>query len=178
MACQALASQANTRLKHAYVPKTWQSYRKMFCTLLTFCIYIQVDVTDICVGNVLMFLHQNGLSTGSIRNYFCGITAFLKWFDLDYQVFSNYKVSLMFKALDKTAIKPTVRSVFTLENVVALVKRDVLPYSQIYKTLYVFAYLGFLHISNCVPPSKNYFRLLNICVEEIFQLTPIPLLWY
>ena len=47
-------------------------------------------------------------------------------------------------------------------------KCDLYPFSQIYNTLYNFAYLGFLRISNIVPPSKKNFDLSkNLCRGDI-----------
>ena len=88
-ACKSLASQAQKRLRQAYTNKMWESYRRMFCTLLTFCVYIQKDVVNLCPEHVTMymeFLHQNGLALGSIRNYMCGITSVAKWLHLDVKV--------------------------------------------------------------------------------------------
>ena len=165
-ACKSLASQAQKRLRQAYTSKTWESCKRMFCTLLTFCVYIQKDVVELCPEHVTMymeFLHQNELALGSIRNYMCGITSVAKWLHLDVKIFSHHKVSLIFKALGRSVHKsPNFKAVFTVENVTEILRQcDKFPYAQVYETAYIFAYMGFLRISNCVPCSSKVF-----CVKK------------
>ena len=96
----------------------------MFFTLLTFCLYIHIDITRLSPEHVIMymeFLHQNGLAVSSKRNYVCGITSVGKWLHLDVSVFLHHKVSLMFKALGRSVPRtPAFKAVFTVENVVKI----------------------------------------------------------
>ena len=98
----------------------------MLCTLLTFCVNIQMDVTKLSPEHVTMymeFLHQNGLALGSIRNI-CGITSVAKWLHVDVRVFSHYKVALMFKALGRSVPRiPNFKAVFTVENVIEILRQ-------------------------------------------------------
>ena len=134
-ACKGLASQAQKRLRQAYTSKTWESYKRMFYTLLTFCVYVQVDIVELSPEHVTMymeFLHQNGFALGSIRNYMCGITSVAKWLHLDVKVFSHHKVSLMFKALSRSVPRsPNLKVVFTVENVIEILRQcEKFPYAQ------------------------------------------------
>ena len=71
------------------------------------------------------------------------------------------KSPLMLKALERTISKtPKFKPVFEIQQIIRIVQEcDNWPYSQVYKTLYVMAYFGFLRISNMVPVSWKMFLL-------------------
>ena len=168
-----LAQSTRKRLRYAYAEKTWNSYKRMFLTLLTFCAYIEIDVTELQVHHVTMFmeyLNQNGQSVGSIRNFIAGIVSYSKWVFLCTEIFSHHRVSLMFKALTKSIPKkPRLPVVFQTNHIFGILREcEKFPYAQIYRTLYIFANLGFLRISNCVPTSKNNFSVIkHLCRGDV-----------
>ena len=54
--------------------------------------------------------------------------------------------------------QPWFKAVFTVQHLHEILKRcDFLPCPNAYKIIYLFAYFGFLRISNLVPLSKNTF---------------------
>ena len=76
----------------------------------------------------------------------------------------------MYKALEKTVHRqPRFKAVFTVQHLYDIIKRcELFPYSNVYKTIYLFAYFGFLRISNLVPLSKNTFSIKkHLCRGDI-----------
>ena len=60
-----------------------------------------MDVTQVNVQIVLMFmkfLANNRLSVDSIRNYISAVTRYFKSFELQHEIFSHDKMSIMFRA--------------------------------------------------------------------------------
>ena len=163
----------NDRIKHAYAPKTWKSYQKMFLTFLTFCTFIHIEielVEDVHIKLFMEFLFQNSLSVGVIRNYIAGIVMYHKWFGLPFHKFHHCQVTFMFKALERsTHKKPTNRQIFQVEDVINIINACTkYPYLQVFKTIYIFAYLGFLRISNIVPSSASKFDVnKNLCRGDV-----------
>ena len=168
-----LASQVNIRIKKAYTQKTWAAYKHMFLVFLSFCCYINVDVTHVNVHIVLMFMEflaNNHLSVDSIRNYISAVTRYFKWFELQYEIFNHEKVNIMFRALQRSVSRPpSFKGIFQPQDVINIVNEcDKYPWSQMYKTIYLMAYFGFLRISNMVPVSGKQFSLKNIYVEQMY----------
>ena len=100
----------------------------------------------------------------------CGIQVFFKWFSLNTQALTHFKVSLMYKALDRSVHRnPKFKGVFTIHHLQEILHfTETLPFSNIYKTIYLFAYFGFLCISNLVPPSKKSFSLKkHLCRADV-----------
>ena len=171
--CKALASRMNSRIKFAYAPKTWKSYQKMFLTFLTFCTFLRLDVKLVEVVHIKLFmefLYQNNLSVNVIRNYIAGIVMYHKWFGLQVEKFYDYQVTQMFRAFERsTQKKPKFKQIFLVQDVIEIVKAcSRYSYPQIFKTIYIFAYLGFLRISNMVPSSVSKFDInRNLCRGDI-----------
>ena len=149
----------------------------MFVVFLAFCICTKVEIESVQVPTVLMFmeyLSQNGLSPSSIRSYMAGIIVYFKWFNLKHQVFQHFKVSLMHKALQRSVHRiPKFKAVFTIVHLKEIIQRcDTLPRSHFYKTAYLFAYFGFLRISNLVSASKNSFSVQkHLCRGDVLVNT-------
>ena len=103
-----LHSKMNTRIRHVYTEKTWKTYHRMFLIFLSFCHCLQVDVSCIEVVRVTLFMEylcQNSISVAVIRNYIAGITVYFKWLGLNHAVFAHFRISMMFKALEKSVHK-------------------------------------------------------------------------
>ena len=141
----------NCRIKFAYAPKTWKSYKKMFLIFLTFCMFLNLDiklVEMVHIKRFMEFLYQNNLSVNVIRNYIAAIVMYHKWFGLQVEKFYDYQVTLMFRALERSTQK-----IFLVQDVIEIVKAcSRYPYPQIFKTIYIFAYLGFYEFPIWCPP--------------------------
>ena len=75
---------------------------------MSFCMFMKVDVIAVEVMHVILFMEflcRNGLTVNVIRNYLAGITMFYKWLGLNFTVFSNDRVKMMFTALGKSVYK-------------------------------------------------------------------------
>ena len=97
----------------------------MFLVFLSFCWYINVDVTHVNVHIILMFMEflaNNHLSVDSIRNYISAVTRYFKWFDLQYEIFSHEKISIMFKALHRSVSRPPkFKGIFQPQDIINIV---------------------------------------------------------
>ena len=145
----------------------------MFLVFMAFCVFYDFEISQSDYNTVTMFMEflaRNRISVLSIRNYIAAITAFFKWFNLNYKIFSHHKVTLMFKALQRSVVKfRKFKAVFQIEDLYAIVtKCHAYQFAQMYKTLYLFAYFGFLRISNLVPASKNKFTMhKHLCRGDV-----------
>ena len=93
---RTLQSRVNYRIKFAYKNKTWEVYKKMLLTLLAFCVFIDIDITDIEHHTFIMFLEflvANNLKTASIYNYVSGIKTYMKWLSLPIKPLEHFRVS-------------------------------------------------------------------------------------
>ena len=116
-----LSSQVDIRIQKAYTQKTWAAYKHMFCVFLSFCCYLNVDVTETNVHLVLMFMEflaRNNMSVSSIRNYISAVLRYFKWFYLQYDVFTHDRVSMMFKALERSIHRPPkFKAIFHIQDI-------------------------------------------------------------
>ena len=115
-------------------------------------------------------LAGSNLKTGSVRNYVSAIATVLKWLNLPYQYCTHGKVSLMFRALDRSVTTvPVFKPIFHLDDIEKImIACQRLPSPQLYKTLYSFAYFGFFRISNLVPTSLKSFHVSkHLCRGDI-----------
>ena len=145
----------------------------MFLAFLAFCMFTNVEIGKVEVPTVLMFmeyLSQNGLSPSSIRSYMAGIIVYFKWFNLRHEVFYHFKVTLMYRALQRSIHRaPKFKGVFTVTHLQEIIKCcGSLPNPHFYRTAYLFAYFGFLRISNLVPSSRNTFSIKkHLCRGDV-----------
>ena len=171
--CRVLASKMNSRIKNAYAPRTWKEYKRMFLAFLTFCTFIKIDIALAQVVHITLFMEflgRNQFTVSAIRNYLAGIVMYHKWLGLSYEKFYHCRITFMLRALDKSIYKkPIFKGVFEVEDIRNILQRcHTYPFAQIYKTLYIFAFLGFLRISNLVPTSRNTFNIMkHLCRGDV-----------
>ena len=145
----------------------------MFLVFMAFCVFFDFEISQSDHNTVIMFMEflaRNKVSVLTIRNYIAAITAFFKWFNLNYKIFAHHQVTLMFKALQRSVVKfPKFKGIFQIEDLCAIISKcQFYRFPQMYKTLYLFAYFGFLRISNLVPPSRNKFVLQkHLCRGDV-----------
>ena len=153
-----------TDLHMLIVKKTWTAYNHMFRIFMAFCLLVGTDVSTFGIDVGLMFMEylaQNNLLVSTFRNYISAVTTYFKWFELDYQVLSHVKIDMMFRALERYVSKaPMFKPIFQPHDIERIVDAcDIQPFSQIFKTLYIMAYFGFLRILNLVPSSLQKFSI-------------------
>ena len=153
--CRVLATKMNSRIKHAYAPRTWKEYKRMFFIFLTFCTFIKIEIAQAQVLHSTLFMEflgQNQFTVSAIRNYLAGIVIYHKWYSLSYEKFYHCRITFMLRPLEKSIYKkPTFKGVFEVKDIRNILQRcHTYPFAQIYNTLYIFACLAFLRISNLV----------------------------
>ena len=145
----------------------------MFFVFLTFCCQIGVDVIEVNEQHAIMFMEylaNKNLAVSSIRNYVSAVVMYFKWFSLQFEIFSHHKVTMMFKALERSIKRtPKFKGIFHLQDLGNILQLcDNFPLSQMYKCLYLLAYFGFLRISNLVPSSSKKFSISkHLCRADI-----------
>ena len=169
----ALLSRVTHRLTQAYRPKTWSSYKGMFITFMAFCEFVGKSFVSIELSTVLMFIEfltYNGLRHSSILNYISAIKSQLKWFEIPDTIFDHIKVRLMLKAVNVSIRQPPkFKGIFDISSLIQIIRAfQLLPHPLVFSTLYLFAFFGFLRISNLLPPSRLSFDLSKqLCRGDI-----------
>ena len=160
----ALMARVSHRLTYSYRPKTWTSYRSMFITFMAFCEFVNTDILNLKLSTILMFIEflaYNSLKHVSILNYISAIKSQLKWFELPATIFDHDKVKHMLKAVNLSIrTPPKFKGIFDVSSLTLIIKCcDLFPHSLVFKTLYLFAFFGFLRISNLLPSSQLSFDI-------------------
>ena len=105
------------------------------------------------------FLYQNSLSPSHIANYMAALRAFHIVHSLPTSAFKNEKIPLFLKSLKIQApFSPPARSyidISTLEDI--LTQCEKLPYSAIFRPLYLLCFFSFLRLSNILPHTVKSF---------------------
>ena len=119
----------------------------MFLTYLAFCEFIAVDflAPDISIWLTFVeFLVFSGLKPAFVNNYISAIKTLFKWFNLNVAVFDHPRLKHMLRAVEVSVRRPAIqKSIFDvsmLEKIILACK--VMPLSSIFKTIYLFAFLG------------------------------------
>ena len=145
---KALSARMALRLQCAYKSKTWSSYERMFKMFLMFCEFTGVNESNYTLNTVLCFIEFlvfNGLQHGSILNYLSAIQTMFKWFALPDRHFDNIRIQLLLKAVATTVRPaPKFKGLFTVDTLKKILCVTLtLPFSRVFKTIYLFAFFGF-----------------------------------
>ena len=136
---------------------------------MMFCEFVGKDILRIDLNTSLMFIEflaYNGLKHVSILNYISAIKSQLKWLEIPSTVFDHIKVKLMLKAVAVSIRNPKFKGIFDTSTVFQIILSCfALPHPLVFKSLYLLAFLGFLRISNLLPPSELSFDLKKQLVE-------------
>ena len=146
---------------------------KICFTILAFCEFTQI-ITHPMSSQILLsfveFLAFNGLKPTSIMNYVTAVKAQYKWFNIEVHIFDHPKFKLFMKAVN-TSIRslPLYKGVFDIETLQNIIHAsDSLPFSSVFKSIYLLAFFGFLRISNMAPSSKTSFDISKqLCRGDI-----------
>ena len=171
---EVLAHRVNQRLRQAYRPKTWTTYKSMFLLFLAFCDFCNVGDHPVALATVLYFvefLAFNGLKPNSIANYLSAIKSQYVWFHLDVTIFDHAKIKLYMKAIHASVRDiPVHKGVFDVEILSKIVQAcDSFQFPSIFKSIYLLSFFGFLRISNVAPTSKSSFEITkHLCRGDFF----------
>ena len=145
----------------------------MFITYLAFCEFIAVDfqAPDFSIWlTFIEFLVFNGLKPASINNYISAIKSMFKWFNIQIGIFEHPKIKHMLNAVEVCVRHPPVqKGIFDLSILERIILAcELLPFSSIFKTIYLFAFFGFFRISNLAPSSKIEFKITkHLCRGDV-----------
>ena len=145
----------------------------MFITYLAFCEFTAVDfqALDFSIWlTFIEFLVFNGLKPASINNYISAIKSMFKWFNIPIPIFEHPKIKHMLKAVEVSVHRPPIqKGIFDLNTLEKLILAcEVLPFSSIFRTIYLFAFFGFFRISNLAPSSKLDFKITkHLCRGDV-----------
>ena len=126
------------------------------------CEFVGKNILSIEVNTVLMFIEfltYSGLKHALILNNISAIKSQLKWFEIPHPAFDHVKVKLMLKAVSVSIRNPPkFKGIFNISSLTEIIKLcDLLPHPLVFRTIYLFAFFGFLRISNLLPPSRLSF---------------------
>ena len=71
MKVKSLATRASVRLQAAFIPSTVKAYTSMFRTFMCFCVFVNLDVSNLDVDGILAYLeclNFNKVSVNMIKN--------------------------------------------------------------------------------------------------------------
>ena len=145
----------------------------MFLLYMAFCDFIASDPLNPQIFTILAFLEFlafNNLKPASILNYVSAIRSQFTWFNLDTQTLFHPKVRHMLRALELSNHSAAIqKAIFDIPTLTKIIETCLLfPFPLTFRALFLLAFLGFLRISNLVPPSKNSFDITkHLCRGDI-----------
>ena len=173
-----LASRAAGRVQQAFRPATVASYRRKFRIFLAYCCFIQTQLsqlTPVILLSFLEFLTENGISHSAIANYISAVKASLSMYGISTLPFYDHRIKYFQKSL--VLNKPfaaTIKKIIDiplLKDIIAVC--DTMWMGQVFKSLYLTAFLSFLWISNLVPHTVATFSPLEQLTRgDIFFAPP------
>ena len=145
----------------------------MFITYLAFCEFIAVDFQALDFSICLLFIEFlvfNGLKPASVNNYMSALKSMFKWFNIPTGIFDHPKIKHMLKAVEVSVCRPPIQKgifdVNILERIILAC--EMFPFSNVFKTTYLFAFFGFFKISNLAPSSKLDFKITkHLCRGDV-----------
>ena len=158
----SLARAANKRLPDALAASTQKSYLIMFRIFLAFLAFTAVHPHQVNVDILLAFLeclHFNKVRPAQMLNYVSALKSFATRLGWQQHVFDHSRISLYIKAVQRTA-----PAKIKLNNIVdvsflrqIILKCNATYLGQIFKSMYLLAFFGFLRLSNMAPHSPSTF---------------------
>ena len=173
---KSLAQAAYTRLSDAWAPSTYCSYTAMFRLYLAFMIFTGIDVSKVKIEHILAFfecLKWNGVKATRMQNYLAAIKSCYVRFSLNVHIFDEPQISMFLKAVQKTSVlhvrMPNLVDKVLLQQIVQNCKYTYM--GDIFKTIYLLGFFGFLRLSNLVPHTASAFSYLkHLCKGDFFLM--------
>ena len=107
----------------------------------------------------LEFLTQNGSRSQSLSSYVSVLRHYFRLYDIQTLPLDHRKIQLFVKSVSiNSSYMPQLKANITTPLLIKIAKAcDRLKHGFLYKTIFLVAYFGFLHLSNMVPPSSSTF---------------------
>ena len=159
-------SLATSRLFNAFCDSTRRTYATLFKTFLAFAIFMEWDILQVSVFNLLCFLeflNYNNVKTSLMSNYLSAIKAYFNVLGLDVAIFQDMRVKYYQKAVQlSTPMNVRLRKIIDIPLLSKIVEQCNFTYmGQVFKALYLLAFYSFLRMSNLVPHSMASFSPLR-----------------
>ena len=157
-----MASQADARITAGLRPRTSSAYLATFKLFLAFVIFmdLQLPATMDTIVLYLEYLAQNSLKSCSLRNHISVLKHFFASFGWPVEVFNHRKVQLLIRSVERNArMQIRVKGVFTISLLEKLIKIvEPLKNGQVYKTVFLVAFLRFFRLASLLPSSAKEFQ--------------------
>ena len=158
----ALAREAQVRLHSAFRPKTTQAYTMLFRIFIAFCICCSLSINKVTLVHILAymeFLAKNNVSVPMLANHISALKAKFTLYDLNFQLLDHPKVKYFLRSMKLN--RPLVvspKNIMSLDTLTNLVRQcDHIYAGQIFKSIFLIAFFGFLRISNLAPHAVKDF---------------------
>lgn len=158
---QQLHKRTRALLNEAHRPRTRANYQSQFKLFLAFAVFL--DIHEIQNQDFIMcfltFLHDNGLSSQTISGYLAAIKNAFSYYNLNSEVLQAKSLVLLLKSFTINApLKIKHTGIIDIQMLKCISRAcDLLPFSCMYRSIFLLAYYSFVRISNFAPMAANQF---------------------
>ena len=147
---------ATSRLPNAFSDSTKKAYASLFRTFVAFAAFMQWDLLQVTVLNLLCFLeclNYNGVKCLHMANYLSAIKTQFLLCGLDVACFTDVRLKFYQKAIQRqTPLNIKLNKIIDITTLKLIDDQCNYTYmGQVFKALYLLSFYSFLHLSNLVP---------------------------
>ena len=151
-----LTSRATSRLSHAFSDSINKAYASLFRTFVAFVAFMQWDLLQVTVSNLLCFLeclNYNGVKYLHMANYLSAIKTQFLLCGLDVACFTDARVKFYQEAVQRqTPLNIKLNQIIDISTLQMIVDQcNYIYMRQVFKALYLLSFYSFLRLSNLVP---------------------------
>ena len=145
----------------------------MYNDFLTFLVAVVLSPSQVNASHILMFLeylHENSISASNIENCLSAIKTVTAKYGLTVAHFLDQRIQMFIKALKTNRPLHLSTTAYIDEHVLEqiLLQCDNYDNAAVYKSLYSFAFLSFLRISNILPhPVAAFDCTRHLCRGDV-----------
>ena len=134
----------------------------MFCTFLSFCVFVQISIHSLYASNLLAFLAfmvYDHFTSSAMTNHMSGIKTKCSMWSLDTSLFNDSRIKYFTKAITLTdPLKISLKAVIDIPLLHQIVSQcDDTFMGQVFKAAYLLSCFSFLRISSLIPHSIHSF---------------------
>ena len=169
-----LQRRAHNLLALSHRPSTTANYTAQFKVFLSLAVFLDInDLQDINYIQCFMtFLYDNGLTAKTIATYVSAIKFSFLYYGLDHNVVQHPSITLLLRSFTINAPlkirKQGIIDIHLLKKII--IACGVLPFSSMYRALFLLAFFSFCRISNFAPVSAGKF-------DGMFQFIRNDIVW-
>ena len=150
----SLLTSAKARLPSAFATSTLRIYQSAFRLYMSFLTFLSINPSQVNVDvllSYLEFLHINGKSVSQIQNSLSALKSRSLFYSLPTTIFSDHKIMLYIKALQKTApLNIQLKTIIDIPGLKQLALTcDSTYMGQIFKAMYLLLYYRFTKLIYC-----------------------------